>query len=134
MHLLIVWMGVLLKRFRKFFASSKLNRKWSSKSRLSSCEQLEVRALMTVTPIMLGNELQFQGGAGNSDDLYLRAPGGVLQYSTDAITYSQDMDLNTSGVQTFTLRNDTLVKADVGGTVYIEDMTRVLVLSCPWMT
>src|SRR5579871_4815111 len=54
-------------------------------------ESLETRVLLSVAPSIAGDGAHFIGDAA-ADNLYLRANGvNNLEYSTDGITYSDDM-------------------------------------------
>jgi hypothetical protein len=118
----------LNKQFQSLLA------RWRSTKRLTPrrsavplfLEPLEDRTLLSITPVFnpAANQVTFDGSLGSTDNLYLRATGGVLAYSTDGSTYHTDLDPGKAGIQTLTLSNQAVVAANVGGTVYLDAMTR----------
>src|SRR3954462_11179820 len=66
-------------------------------------EQLEERAVPSITPVpdIVNNKVTFNGSS--SDNLHLRVLNGVLQFSPDGNNFSSDLDLGTPGVQSLTV-------------------------------
>ena len=78
-------------------------------------ETLEGRLLLSVAPALVEPaRVHLQGDAG-TDNLYLRAADGVLEYSQSGQdgSYSADMDA-ADGVQTWALTGGARISSDLG--------------------
>ncbi|MBI3839031.1 MAG: hypothetical protein HY288_14015, partial [Planctomycetia bacterium] len=86
-------------------------------------EWLEVRRLLTVSPqLSPPAAVTFLGNAAD-DQLHLRATSGVLEFSTDGIQYTADLDSRVAGVQSLTISPATQITVSLGGgndTLYLD--------------
>ncbi|HEV8062517.1 MAG TPA: hypothetical protein VGP68_21740, partial [Gemmataceae bacterium] len=86
-------------------------------------ELLEDRLAPSITPVpdFAHNAVAFDGAP--TDNLYLKVVSGILEFSSDGVNYSADMDPVAAGVQMFTVNSTSAITTDVGGTTHIEGMT-----------
>src|SRR5262245_22233353 len=100
---------------RKWFGSPSNRNARRNVRRPLEVEPLEDRTLpaVIISYDQINRDVTFQGTVGSSDDVHLRAPDGVLEYSLDGTNYSRDLDALLPGEQTLSFVNYSVVRTDV---------------------
>ena len=73
--------------------------------------------MLSISPSLSGDSASFTGSP--SDNLYLKAVNGVLEYSGDGTTFSSDLNPSQPGTQQLTLDGSSTITTSVGGTTYL---------------